>query len=133
LSPNCERRASSTVAPQALLLLNHSFVQQQAALLAARAEQEAAAAGQPGPAARIRRVWQLALGRHPSPTELAHSLAFLAAEQEAVDRPPAAEGGGNPTAPATKQPMPASGPKPLLPLSRLCHGLVGSNAFLYVE
>jgi hypothetical protein len=107
LSPNCERRTSSTVATQALVMLNNSFVVEQAGVIGARAEREAGAS----PAAQVRWLWMAALGRQPEPIELARSLGFLAGEPE--EKP---------------QAMPSS-----TPITRLTHALVASNAFLYVE
>jgi hypothetical protein len=69
----CDRRNRSTIAPQALLLMNNNFVIVQARLFAERLRKEAGA----DPAAQVTRAFQLALGRDPSLSERAASVAFL--------------------------------------------------------
>ncbi|MFN0126583.1 MAG: DUF1549 and DUF1553 domain-containing protein [Verrucomicrobiales bacterium] len=64
-SPLTER-ATTTVAPQALILLNNAFMHKKAAALADRLVREAG----DKPEAQIKRAWQLALNRDPSPQEL---------------------------------------------------------------
>ncbi|MFO0841816.1 MAG: DUF1553 domain-containing protein [Gemmataceae bacterium] len=70
---SCPRREVTTVAPQALWLMNNGVVRRQAQEFAARVEREAG----PDPAARVERVWALALGRPPSPPETRRALALL--------------------------------------------------------
>lgn len=72
-SPLAERSVT-TVAPQALMLLNDQFLHDQAQALARRLEREAG----PQHERQIERVYQLALGRKPSPRETHTALAFLA-------------------------------------------------------
>jgi hypothetical protein len=69
-----ERRAVSTGAPQALFLLNDPFVVAQAKALAERANHEA-----PGKdnAAKIRRLYAVALGRQPAAKEVEIGLELL--------------------------------------------------------
>jgi hypothetical protein len=74
---SCERRAASTVAPQALCLLNSQASHDRALALARRLEREADTA-----AAQIDRAFCLALGRPPTEVERARSLAHLAAQTE---------------------------------------------------
>jgi hypothetical protein len=114
LTPNCERRTDSTSAPQSLALLNGEFVLEQARAFAQRVEREAG----PEPAARIERAWRLALGRGPSPAELASATRFLEAQAADLAR-----------LPATDPPVPAAHRA----LALLCQALLGSNAFLYVD
>src|SRR6185369_17249153 len=54
LSPNCEQRASSTVAPQSLLMLNSQFVTEQAGEMAIRIQREVGS----DPAVQFHRAWQ---------------------------------------------------------------------------
>ena len=68
------RRATSTVAPQALYLLNHPFVVAQSKLAAARCLSE----NHPDDDARVTRAWRMTLGRPPSPAERAAALRFIA-------------------------------------------------------
>ncbi len=113
LSPNCERRASSTAPSQALLMLNNPFVLQQASLFADRVRRQAGA----DLATQCRLAWRLALGHTPSLREVEDGVAFLRDEQ-AANTP-------NAEAKPAEVALPA--------LTRFCHALVASNAFLYVE
>ncbi len=70
---SCTRRNLTTVAPQALALLNDEFVRDQAHHFAERILWESPAE----PAARVERIYALALGRKPSLNELANALRFL--------------------------------------------------------
>ena len=77
-SPLSER-GLTTVAPQALILLNDEFMQTQAAAFALRLAQESG----PSPQQRLRRGFQLAVGREPTRRETALALAFLAQQEKA--------------------------------------------------
>jgi cytochrome c553 len=70
---SCSRRENTTVAPQALTMINGDFMVEQAAKLARRAEGST-------PEQRIRQVWRRALGRAPSPAELAKALPAVTDE-----------------------------------------------------
>ena len=118
MSPNCQQRASSTVAPQSLLMMNSPFVAQEALAMAARIEREAGADS----SARFQRAWRLAFGRAPSAAEIEGGLAFLTRQVEAAAANPA------PADPKTPAPDPAR-----LALANLCQALVSSNGFLYVD
>lgn len=126
MTPNCEARRASTVAPQSLLLLNSDFTLTSAERFARRVESEA------GPEAtdQILRAWQLAYGRLPDDSERASALAFLE-DQTALFRA-AAAGEGEPS-----KSKPADAPPPPTPAQRaletLCQMLLGSNEFLYVD
>ncbi len=103
-APDCsaiaEKRVVSTVAPQALFFLNDAFVWEQARALAARVAREAP---DEAPAARIRRLYRLALGRLPAHGEMAVGLEMI------------------------------SGPDPARGLERYCHVLLCTNEFIYVD
>ena len=71
---SCEARPVSTTAPQALTFLNGAFANEQARQFAARLRREAG----DGPAAQVRRAFELALCRSPRDEELRASAAFLA-------------------------------------------------------
>ena len=120
MSPNCEARNCTTVAPQSLLLMNDNFVLDTAHALAARLRQEA-----PGDArGQITRAWHILYGRDPLPDDLLRSLAYLAEQTEAVraydqTRPPVKD---------------AAPPDPQLEaLASLCQVFFSSNRFLYIE
>jgi mono/diheme cytochrome c family protein len=69
---SCERRGSTTTSLQALTMMNGAFVNEEAAHLAARAQKEAG----PDRGKQVRRVFELALSRTPSPQELDRFLTF---------------------------------------------------------
>jgi hypothetical protein len=69
----CGRRNVSTVPTQALTLMNNDWVIKQSARFADRVATEAGA----DPAARVKSMYQIALGRQPEPAELNKGVAFL--------------------------------------------------------
>ena len=113
----CGQRDVTTVAPQALALINNRFFHEQSQALARRvaAEEESDARRQ------ATRAWRLALGRAPTESELTASLTHLA-DQEfhfselASDRSRASADAPN-----------------LQALASLCHVLLISNEFIYVD
>jgi hypothetical protein len=107
----CSQRDVSNVAPQALALLNNGFVHEQSAALAERIAREAGGE----PRRQVERAWLLALGRTPSEREANLAAAHLA-EQEAHFRAPDAKGDSA-----------------RLALASLCHVLVNTNEFMYVD
>jgi len=135
---NCERRQSSTVAPQALMLMNSQFLLDQAAKFAERARSEAGTE----PAHQIQRAWQLAFSRPPSAQEILQAESFLARqidylraqEQSAVAQPPK-----EPEQAKAKmdrkdgKPAPARIPAETQALRNLCQALLSANEFLYVD
>lgn len=141
MSPNCQRRASSTVAAQSLLMMNSPFVAAQAEALAERVMAEAGT----DPGAQFVRAWRLVFGRVPSPEEREAGLAFLSPESAAG----AEVRGGSPVGLAGAPPQGGEGsekPEPYAAsdaerysrearqrLIHLCHALVASNGFLYVD
>ncbi len=125
METNCERRAVSTVATQALMLMNSDFVLQQAGYFAKRIRQEVAG----DPARQVQTAWQLAFGRSPEPAEAERALAFLAAQTapSSTAAPPATAGANPP--PATETATTTA----IDPLVNLCQVLLSTNEFLYVE
>jgi mono/diheme cytochrome c family protein len=127
MTPNCEARNCSTVTPQSLMLMNSDFVMQEAKTMAKRVAREAE------PKDRVRRAWRLAYGRDPSEVETKQAAEFLERQVKYYASLP----------PPATQPAPAKGkaapPPPQKPdpqieaLSDLCHALLSSNAFLYVD
>jgi hypothetical protein len=72
------RRATTTVAPQALLLMNNPVVREWAVAMARRAATARDSDTQEiTPSETLRRAFQLAVGRDPSEEELSQSLEFL--------------------------------------------------------
>jgi hypothetical protein len=117
LTPNCELRNRSTVAPQSLLLMNSDFAIAQSQALAERTIREAG----DHPAARIRLAWRLALSQEPTDPQVAAALEFIAAQEQEFAAQPA---------PTEKTPV---APPPVRALAALCQALFSSNAFLYVD
>ncbi|MDX1946267.1 MAG: PSD1 and planctomycete cytochrome C domain-containing protein [Pirellulaceae bacterium] len=118
LTPNCDLRSRSTVAPQSLLLMNNDFVIGQSNLLAQRILAEAGE----DPATRVRLAWKLALAAEPADWQMHSAITFLTAQEaEFVAAAPKVE-------PNPQLPMPA-----IRALAALCQALFSSNAFLYVD
>jgi mono/diheme cytochrome c family protein len=138
LTPNCELRSRSTVAPQALWMMNSEFVLVRSHDLARRVLHEV-----PGdPPGQVARAWLLALGRPPDASQVQEALEFLADQRQAFAAPHLA---------ADAQPGPRAlpgdgsgqaGPVPadsadaqatLAALASFCQALLSSNHFLYVD
>jgi len=120
---NCERRQSSTVAPQALMLMNSDFALQMARHFAARLKSEGGSAAEE----RIRYAWRLAYGRTATTMEVSTALRYLEAQRTAFCRT------GSPTPGAVGRGAPADTTPEDRALASLCQALLGSNEFLYVE
>lgn len=138
LTPNCELRSRSTVAPQALWMMNSQFVLARAEDLARRVLREVPA----DPPQQVARAWLLAMGRWPTPAQVEQALEFLQEQQQAfaelprpADPPTAASavatggtaGGGPPSAESTEAEA------RLAALASFCQTLLSSNFFLYVD
>lgn len=125
LNPNCVLRNASTVAPQSLMLMNNEFTLQQAELFADRVLKEGGAS----PDDRLRYAWRLAMGRDPSPDETRSATALLTRLLGPATTAP--------TAPATATSAAPAPPTPAPPERRgfvtLCHALLISNGFLYID
>lgn len=113
---SCAQRDVTTVAPQALAMLNNDFVHAQSMLLARRVlrstEQDLTA--------QIDCAWRFALGRRPTPIERAaaqdhiriQTTSFSARSQDSLPDHLSAE---------------------QMALASLCHVLLNTNEFLYVD
>jgi hypothetical protein len=103
--PNCQRDVT-TVPTQALALLNNPFVHAQSAALARRVGTKLDRGEQ------VARAWRLALGRDPRAAERAAAVAHLERQAKAF----------------------AGRPDPALDaLASLCHVLLNTNEFVYVD
>ncbi|MEX0712135.1 MAG: DUF1549 and DUF1553 domain-containing protein [Pirellulales bacterium] len=111
----CSQRNISIVAPQALALLNNHFVHGQSTALAERVAREAGSQA----ADRVERAWWLALSRAPTAAEREAALGHLEVQQE---RFAAANNAAAPTPDAEH-----------LALASLCHVLLNTNEFIYVD
>jgi hypothetical protein len=112
----CGQRDVTTVAPQALALLNDDFHHERSTALARRV---AASAGDE-PIDRIDMAWRIALGRVPDDGERRLASEHLQRQRARFDRLRAA-GDTEALDPDT------------LALASLCHVLINSNEFLYVD
>ena len=120
MDPNCEVRASSTVAPQALFLMNDEFILRTGKALASRLRTEA-----PGDVrAQVRRAWLLTQCRAPGPAEEDRFLVMLSEQTEQLREYHAQH------PPAKDTPAPDAS---LDALGSLCQALLASNRFLHVE
>jgi hypothetical protein len=127
MAPNCDRRSASTAAPQSLLMMNNLFVVEISERMATRIAAEVG----DDPAAQSQRAWSLAYGRPMLPEEQAAAVELIESSrsvfQRQLDEAVAA-------APADKPPPLASEPPPARrALALLCHALISSNRFLYVD
>ncbi len=112
----CGQRDVSVVAPQALALLNNAFVHEQSAGLTRRVAAGATSAGE-----RIRLAWRLALGRDPTPAEAGDARGFLARATSRVRLE------------RSRDAQPPVHPPEMQALAALCHVLLNTNEFLYVD
>ena len=120
MSPNCDQRRTSTVAPQSLMLMNSDFVLEYSEKFARRIESETT----DDPVERIDRAWRLAFGRAPNDSERASAQSFLE-EQTATftETLPAPKEDQQTPAPTAEQRA----------LETLCQMLLSSNEFLYID
>lgn len=117
-APDCsgivERRTESIVAPQALFMMNDPLMMDLAKGLAAHVERDAAG---PDQRERIRRLYEITLGRPPADVEMEVGLKFL----EEVDENTRHAKSPTLAASATEQWV------------RYCHLILCTNEFLYVD
>jgi hypothetical protein len=154
LSPNCQKRSNSTVAPQSLLMMNSPFVVERSKAMAQRVLREAG----DDHAAQVALGWLLATGRQVSPDQSQAAIEMLQAQSEIFlaaksppppppTPPPAPTGEGDgPKGDSEKgdgvkaEPKPQTEPSPeaiaesrLAALATLCQALLSSNRFLYID
>jgi hypothetical protein len=120
MTPNCEQRTSSTVAPQSLLMMNSAFVAEQSDAMATRVESEVGS----DPVAQFQRAWLLSFTRKPSEADTQAGVTFLAEQAALVSESETAA----PADPKKPQVLPAH-----VALAQLCQALMISNEFLYVD
>lgn len=125
----CGQRDVTLVAPQALALLNNAFVHEQSAALAARIS-----AVSSEPEGRVRNAWRSVLTREPRPSEVAEALAHLERQERGFARRGSqgttiteSDRNGDGAALRSRQ------DPELRALASLCHVLLNSNEFLYVD
>ena len=154
MQPNCTNRTASTVAPQSLMLMNSAWVIGMSEQFARRLARETEAEYP----LRIRRAWMLAFGRLPSELEETRAVAFLdaqsrhygaskpaaksavkksavkksavkksAAKKNAVKKGSAKQDAGQ------KKISTKSSDAEIRALADVCHALLSSNEFLYID
>ncbi|MCA9067864.1 MAG: DUF1553 domain-containing protein, partial [Planctomycetaceae bacterium] len=114
MSPNCDQRADSNVAPQSLWFMNSQFVVDSSKDFATLLKAEA-----PGDLkAQVTQGWHLAFGSQPSENDVQQAIAFVTLQQkafrEAMEKATAEQ--------ANHQ-----------ALASYCQALLSSSKFLYVE
>lgn len=113
MEPNCEKRSSSTVAPQSLLMMNSGFMVEHAEYFAERLQKERAG----NKAEQVKLAWMLAYGKAPTDEEVKQSVAFIDSQL-----------------PQFKEQKNNAGKTPeQLALATFCQALLSSNGFLYVD
>ena len=113
-----DKRAVTSVAPQALTLFNGEFVNGQARHFADRLKREAGAKVE----AQIQLAWRLALARPPKPEELTAMQRFLA-EEAASQLKEAVAAGKNITAAGAAQAA----------ITQMCRVVLNLNEFVYPD
>ena len=132
MSPNCDMRNSSTVAPQSLMLMNSPFVIEEARDFAKRARSDAGdLRGQ------VLAAWRLAFGKEPNDEQIKGAMEFVNGQvAELKAHPPAAAPEVKPAKAPAKGAPPAS-PAPFDPelagMTSFCQALLSANGFLYVD
>ena len=125
MTPNCELRNVSTVAPQSLTMLNDSFVAEQSQFFAERLFNEF-----PGNArAQLRRAWRLVYDMDPKEEEITRGLVYLSEQAEQIR----ARIGSAPVKSDSKKPEKPVGDPQKLALASFCQALISANRFLYVD
>jgi hypothetical protein len=122
---SCARREVTTTAPQALSLLNDKVILKAAQSFAGRVLHEAPA----GWDARVAAAYRLAFSRRPDPEEQRTARAFLAGQSRRIEARLAED---KPVA-LPPEPLPRVRPAQAAALVDLCHVLVNSNEFVYVN
>ena len=124
MDPNCTGRASSTVAPQALMLMNSDFVISQAKYFAQRLQKEAP----DDLTAQVALAWKLAFAQSAPDTEVATAVQFIQQQQEQFQQQKTATKKDPKADPAAEKAA-----QELSALTSFCQALLSSNQFLYVE
>jgi hypothetical protein len=103
---SCARRNTTITAPQALELLNNDLVVEWSRAMAARVMNDSGLT----PEAEVDRAWKMAYSRLPSAEERASAVKFVQRQMEILGKPSRAEA-----------------------MADLCHMLLNSNEFVYVN
>jgi hypothetical protein len=125
----CGQRDVTIVAPQALALLNNEFVHEQSRALAQRVVSRAGLEDHD----QVHAAWELALGRPPTTPELKAALAHLQAQRRHfAERQSTPDTVNHDTVTSQTVTRHADDAK-LLAIASLCHVLLNTNEFIYVD
>ena len=139
---SCACRSKTTTAPQALMLLNGEFVRTQSAALARRLVETS---GRTDRVALIEAAWRQVLGRDPESTETHATLDFFARQEHLAEADeslfetlrasvvPAAKPKPNETAEAAPAYAETGHEAFDAALTDLCHALLNTSEFLFIE
>ncbi len=122
MNNTCPRRAATTIAPQALALFNGDFSRTESKYIAARVLKDAGADVEK----QIIRAYELTLIRKPNSSQLALAKAFLQKQSQLH----AADGNG---VRAVVSIRPAVSEAQTAALAELCHVLINTNEFVYLD
>ena len=114
LSPNCNRRASSTVAPQSLQMLNSEFITQQSRHFADRLVRLSDSTED-----RIRAAWRLVYSKEITAEQYDEAIDFIGTSEKTL------------TADYQDKGIKDDAARDALAL--LCQALISSNQFIYIE
>ena len=129
MSPNCDRRSSSTVAPQSLLMMNNEVILTLAERFARQVEREVGS----DPTDQMKHAWWLAYSTAPTEVELAAGVALLSTERHHFQSVADAVVSTSPASDKQADKKPVGALPETQALSVLCQALFSSNRFLYVD
>ena len=110
-------------------MMNSALVVEQSEAMAGRVRAEAG----DDPAAQFQRAWRLAFSRPPSEAETRGGMAFLAEHTAALESETPPDKPANKADKKDNKDQPAPVPPAERALAHLCHALLISNEFLYVD
>ena len=136
---SCPRRTTTTIAPQALAMFNGDFSREEARYFAERVQREAG----DDTSRQIAHAYEIALIRKPSPAQQTLALDFLQKQtrlhlQDGQKAKPDGKQNGTRTVADTSGQTSAPDAKTLkaaqqAALADLCHVLINTNEFLYLD
>lgn len=120
---NCAIRPVTTVSPQSLLLMNNLYMREYAQDFATRVMKDSGADLDK----QVQRAWRLCLARSPSMADQQTAVEFVQAQTAHYKTHPTK------LEKVSGIPETKDAPPELLGLTALCHALLSSNEFLYVD
>ena len=130
MNNTCPRRAVTTIAPQALALFNGDFSREESRYFADRVVREAGEET----SRQIDRAYQIALIRLPSPAQKKLALDFIRQQTERHLNDGRPDGSAQVRTAATNEPSAEALRKAQhAALADLCHVLINTNEFIYLD